>query len=275
MTLPFHPLTVQWFSDRLGIPTDVQARAWPILATGGHVLVTAPTGTGKTLAAFLGAIDRLLTGAWPGEGLKVLYVSPLKALNNDIRRNLLVPLAELYDRFAAAELCPPKIEVMVRSGDTPEDERRRLRRRPPEILITTPESLNILLTQKGSGTLFGGLRVVILDEIHAVIGSKRGTALLTALERLVPLAGEFQRIGLSATVNPPDLVARALGGFRPDGDPRAVALVASRTAKAYEVKVVLADIKPDSDNGKAWLKGYEEGEKLPQKFPPKPRGLDN
>jgi ATP-dependent Lhr-like helicase len=252
MGLPFHPATVQWFSDRLGLPTDVQARTWPVVAGGGHVLVTAPTGTGKTLAAFMVAVDRLLTQAWPTGGLRVLYVSPLKALNNDIRRNLLVPLAELRERFDAAGLSPPQVEVAVRSGDTPEDERRRLRRRPPEILITTPESLNILLTQPGSGTLFGGLRLVILDEIHAVIGSKRGTALLTALERLVPLAGEFQRIGLSATVNPADLVARALGGFRPEGDARSVTLVSSPAAKAYEVKVVLPEFQVEPDTGKVF-----------------------
>lgn len=251
-SLPFHPVTNRWFSDRFGEPTDVQDRAWPVIAAGNHVLVTAPTGTGKTLAAFLGALDRFLTGSWPGEGLKVLYVSPLKALNNDIRRNLLVPLAELRERFLAADGKPPTVEVMVRSGDTPEDERRRLRRHPPGILITTPESLNILLTQPGSANLFSGLKAVILDEIHAVVGSKRGTSLWLALERLVPLAGEFQRIGLSATVNPPELVSRVLGGFVREGEPRQVTLVASPTAKAYEVKVVLPEVTVESDSGKVF-----------------------
>jgi ATP-dependent Lhr-like helicase len=253
MDLPFHPVTARWFSERVGVPTEVQLRTWPVVAAGEHVLVSAPTGTGKTLAAFLEALDRLLTGTWGGGGLTVLYVSPLKALNADVRRNLLGPLAELTARFTQAGVCPPDIEVMVRSGDTPDDERRRMRKSPPAILVTTPESLNILLTQKGSQTLFGSLRLVILDEIHAVAGTKRGTSLLLALERLVDVAGEFQRIGLSATVNPPDLVARALGGFSSVGSPRPVKTVASSQAKVYEVQVVLPEVRPPaSENGKVF-----------------------
>jgi ATP-dependent Lhr-like helicase len=246
----FHPITTQWFADRLGTATEVQRLAWPVIAAGGHVLVTAPTGTGKTLTAFLGAVDRLLTGS--ETGLCVLYVSPLKALNNDIRANLLVPLAELRERFHQAGIPTPAVEVMVRSGDTPEAERRRLRKHPPAILITTPESLNILLTQKGARGLFGNLKLVILDEIHAVVGSKRGTSLWTALERLVPLAGEFQRIGLSATVNPTELVARVLGGFLPEGGARPVTVVASPAAKVYDVKVVLPEIRVDEDEKVFW-----------------------
>lgn len=250
-TLPFHDVTQRWFSERLGEPTDVQRRAWPLLAAGGHVLVTAPTGTGKTLAAFLGCLDHLLTGRWEAGRLRVVYVSPLKALNNDIQRNLMGPLAELREAFAAAGLEAPPVRVLVRSGDTPEDERRRLRRQPPEILITTPESLNILLTQKTASELFGGVQVVILDEIHAMVGSKRGTALLTALERLIPLAGEFQRIGLSATVNPPGLVAQALGGFQ-EGRPRPVEVVTSTASKAYHVEVVLPAVRKQDDSGKVY-----------------------
>jgi ATP-dependent Lhr-like helicase len=252
--LPFHAETARWFAERYGAPTDVQERAWPVIAAGGHVLVTAPTGTGKTLAAFLGAIDRLLTGAWPAGALRVLYVSPLKALNTDVARNLVEPLEALTARFLEAKLDAPSVEVMVRSGDTPEDERRRLKKRPPEILITTPESLNILLTQKGAAAMFAGLRAVIVDEIHAVAGSKRGTALLTALERLTLSAGEFQRIGLSATVNPPDLTARVLGGFEEPGLPRSVTLVASPASKAYDVQIVVPAARPfpEPDSGKIY-----------------------
>ena len=217
-------------------------------------------GHRQEAGGFLGALDKLLTGRCPGRGLRVLYVSPLKALNNDVRRNLLLPLAQVKQAFEAQSFPIPPIEVMTRSGDTPEDERRRLRRHPPEILITTPESLNILLTQSGAAGLFAGLQVVILDEIHAVIGSKRGTALLTGLERLVPLAGEFQRIGLSATVNPPGLVAQALGGFLPDGTPRTVNWAASTSSKAYAVTVVLPELRPEPDDtGKVYWESLALG----------------
>jgi len=247
VTPPFHAVTNRWFSECVGVPTDVQERAWPAIAAGGHVLVTAPTGTGKTLAAFLGALDRLLTGVWPDEGLRVLYISPLKALNNDIQRNLFGPLGELNKRFLAEGLQPPEVEVMVRSGDSTDQERRRLRRHPPAILITTPESLNILLTQRGAAELFGGLKLVLLDEIHAVAGTKRGTALWLALERLVEVAGEYQRVGLSATVNPPERIASVLGGFLPNGSPRPTTLVASPAAKAYEIQVVLPATRVEED----------------------------
>ena len=210
----FHPLTARWFRERVGVPTRVQERAWPEIARGGHVLATAPTGSGKTLTAFLWAIDRLLSGAWEPTGTRVLYVSPLKALNNDVRRNLLTPLEELTALFRAEGVEVPEIRALTRSGDTPEDERRRMRRDPPEILITTPESLNILLTSASGRASLGDLTTVILDEIHAVAGSKRGTHLATAVERLTLLSGEFQRIALSATVRPLDRVARFVGGWR-------------------------------------------------------------
>ncbi len=243
----FHPRVAEWFSSSFGEPTEIQTLAWPRIATGEHVLITAPTGSGKTLAAFLWSLDRLLSGAWTGSGVDVLYVSPLRALNNDIRRNLLRPLAELEAHFAAADEPVRRVRVATRSGDTASAERQRMVRHPPEILITTPESLNILLTSKGGRSMLGALRCVILDEIHATADTKRGTHLITAVERLTLLSGEFQRIALSATVRPEAAIARFIGGRRmvavPDGgDPvyerRPVQIVASSARKRYALEVV-------------------------------------
>ncbi len=248
----FHPIVRRWFAERVGTPTEVQRRAWPEIASGRHVLVTAPTGTGKTLTAFLWALDRLLTGATPGGTVRVLYVSPLKALNADVHRNLEVPLAELAERFAAAgEEAPDayqRIRAAVRSGDTPQSERQKMVRRPPEILITTPESLNLLLTSEGGRSMLGGLETVILDEIHAVAGTKRGTHLITAVERLTLLSGELQRVALSATVRPLDTIAGFVGGYEVEGegDPqgdgwrytrRPVSTVVSEAEKVYDLEV--------------------------------------
>ncbi len=240
----FHPLIQQWFSEKVGAPTDVQEKAWPEIVKGRHVLVTAPTGCGKTLAAFLWGMNQLIIGAWPKGKVRVLYISPLKALNNDVQRNLLKPLAELKDTFSLAGESFPEISVLTRSGDTPGEERRKMFRRPPEILITTPESLNLLLTSRSGRSMLDGIATVILDEIHAVVGSKRGTHLITAVERLVPLSGEFQRIALSATINPPERVAEFVGGFRRTGkgkdsfyEKRPVSLIQSRQAKSYDIKV--------------------------------------
>ena len=214
----FHPLTSSWFAEVMGEPTEVQRRAWPVIAGGSHVLVSAPTGTGKTLAAFLWGIDRLATGAWPTGKTRILYVSPLKALNADIQRNLLSPLGELEARFHAAGVPFPRIRALTRSGDTPAGDRRRMLADPPEILITTPESLNLILSSPNGRLMLDGLQTVILDEIHAVAGTKRGTHLVTAVERLVRLAGEFQRIALSATVKPLSVVADFVGGYRVERD---------------------------------------------------------
>ena len=240
----FHPLVETWFAERIGAPTAVQNAAWPLIAAGEHLLVSAPTGSGKTLTAFLWALDQLLTGAWQGERLRVLYISPLKALNNDIRKNLLQPLAELEESFAAAGEDSSAVRVGVRSGDTPERERRAMLRHPPEILITTPESLNLLLTSPRGRRLFSSLKAVILDEIHAVAANKRGVHLMTAVERLVPLAGEFQRLALSATVRPRERMARFVGGYRRESSridagyiARRVEVVESEEAKRYELKI--------------------------------------
>ncbi len=240
----FHPLIGAWFLERMGEPTEIQSRTWPEIAAGKHALITAPTGSGKTLAAFLWAINQLVTGAWGTGRTRVLYISPLKALNNDIRRNLITPLEELKARFQAAGAAIPEICVLTRSGDTPAEERRQMLRRPPEILITTPESLNIMVSSRGGRAMLTGIATVILDEIHAVVGTKRGTHLITAVERLVRLSGEFQRIALSATVKPLPRVAGFVGGYVQKGDARGaryekrnVAVIRSRERKRSEIRV--------------------------------------
>jgi ATP-dependent Lhr-like helicase len=240
----FHPLVARWFAERLGEPTEVQARSWPAIAAGRHVLVSAPTGTGKTLAAFLWGVDRLVRGDLATGTVRILYVSPLKALNNDVRENLVAPLRELAAVFARAGEPFPVLRVETRSGDTPPSDRRRMTKRPPEILITTPESLNLLLSSQGGRSMLGGVAAVILDEIHAVAPTKRGTHLVTAVERLVQLAGEFQRIALSATVRPLAAVADLVAGFQilpgPSGSTyrkRRVEVIDCPMAKRLEIEV--------------------------------------
>ncbi len=252
----FHPLLRKWFAERVGEPTDIQVQAWPRVAKGEHVLITAPTGSGKTLTAFLWALQKLITGDWPGGRVRVLYVSPLKALNNDVQRNLLKPLQELHAYFAeAGEMFPP-VRVLTRSGDTPQNERQQMLRRPPEILITTPESLNLLLSSKNNRLILSGVETVILDEIHAVLDSKRGTHLITAVDRLVPLAGEFQRIALTATVRPLEPVAEFIGGLkaRQAGDDyryekRPVVILKSAVKKRYDLTVEAIEQDHDVVNG--------------------------
>jgi ATP-dependent helicase Lhr and Lhr-like helicase len=217
----FSPATREWFEQAFAAPTPAQAAGWPAIARGGNVLIQAPTGSGKTLAAFLSAIDRL--GSSPGEGLRVLYVSPLKALNYDVERNLRGPLAGLRSQ----------LRVTVRTGDTPQVERREMLKYPPDILITTPESLYLLLTSQARSIL-GRIDSVIVDEVHAVAGTKRGAHLALSLERLERLvARPFQRIGLSATQRPLDEIGRFVSGGRE------IELVDAGTRKELDLEVVI------------------------------------
>src|SRR5207249_4725397 len=212
----FHPIIAEWFRARFGSPTDVQARSWPAIAPGEDVLIAAPTGSGKTLAAFLSCLDALFKQALAGsleDRTQVVYVSPLKALSNDIQKNLHQPLAEISERAQAAGLLRPEIRVTVRTGDTPASARQQMVRRPPHILITTPESLYLLLTAEKSRRMLCDVRTVIVDEIHAVAPNKRGAHLALSLERLDALAHTRPvRIGLSATQRPIETIARFLVG---------------------------------------------------------------
>src|SRR5688500_13441539 len=212
----FHPLVRQWFAARFGQPTDPQLRGWPAIAAGRHTLIAAPTGSGKTLAAFLVCIDRLLrkwqSGTLP-EGIEVVYISPLKALSNDIQRNLQTPLAEIGELAAAAGLGELPLRTAVRTGDTPAAERQAMLRRPPHILVTTPESLYLLLTSAKSRELLRSVKTVIVDEIHALARDKRGSHLSLTLARLDSLCERPPtRIGLSATQKPIEEIGRFLVG---------------------------------------------------------------
>ncbi len=235
----FHPLVQEWFGKKFGEPTDIQEKSWGLIASGEHALISAATGSGKTLAAFLWAINQLASGEWELGQTRVIYISPLKALNNDIRLNLLEPLAELKEVFHDEGLDWPDIRVMTRSGDTDQSDRRKMLRKPPEILITTPESLNLMLTSADGQRALLGVKSLILDEIHSVVGSKRGVYLMTAVERLAHLNGEFQRIALSATVRPMETVAKFVGGFAQEDDrfrPREVKPASSSQIKEYAIE---------------------------------------
>src|SRR6185369_3589893 len=237
-----------WFESSFEAPTQAQAEGWAAIANGHHTLIHAPTGSGKTLAAFLWTLDRLAaspprptpTKADPGS-IRVLYVSPLKALTYDVERNLRAPLAGIALAAARLGVPAPDITVASRTGDTPAEDRRNLARRPPDILITTPESLYLMLTSQAREVL-RGVEHVIVDEVHAIAGSKRGAHLALSLERLDRLVAARegsvppQRIGLSATQRPLELIARFLGGAGPD---REVTIVDAGARKPLELQVVV------------------------------------
>src|SRR5881296_2365245 len=214
----FHPAVARWFEARFREPTEPQRRAWPVIQAGRNALIAAPTGSGKTFAAFLAAIDGLLRQGLDGalrDEMQVLYVSPLKALSNDVQKNLSEPLAEIRAALAGLGLPEVDIRTLVRTGDTPAPQRQAMVKRPPHILVTTPESLYLILTSERARDMLRTVRTVIVDEIHAVARDKRGSHLALSLERLEHLAGRrLQRVGLSATQKPIEDIAAFLAGTR-------------------------------------------------------------
>ena len=202
----FNPQIRSWFEGRFKHPTAVQNAAWPVIASGAHSLITAPTGSGKTLTAFLWSLNRFANNDWQPGVTRLLYVSPLKALNNDIQRNLLDPMQALADAGAL-----PRLKVQTRSGDTSQTDRQRMLRKPPDILITTPESLTLLLTTTRGRLALSTVETLIIDEVHSLVDNRRGVALMAAAERLLHITGSLQRIALSATVSPLEEVATYIG----------------------------------------------------------------
>lgn len=257
----FHPLIKKWFLQKYDYPTDIQEKSWHSISKKENILAVAPTGSGKTLTAFLYAINNFVNGVFDTGKVNVLYISPLKALNNDIRRNLLTPISELKDFFNANGENFPSIRVLTRSQDTSYEDRKDLAKNPPEIFITTPESLNIILTSKKNRNILKEVKIVILDEIHYLANTKRGTHLITAIDRISLLAGEFQRIALSATVSPENLIAEFVAGFKiprdlrnPIYEKREINVIKSSINKEYSVTIKYPQIESTSfDNEPIWL----------------------
>ncbi|HEV2302840.1 MAG TPA: DEAD/DEAH box helicase, partial [Stellaceae bacterium] len=254
----FHPAVAAWFEESFAAPTAAQAEAWPAIGDGGHVLIAAPTGSGKTLAAFLAAIDRLVRRGL-AEGLRdeteIVYVSPLKALSNDIRKNLEAPLAGIAAALGKEGLPPVRIRTLVRTGDTSQAEREKMRRMPPHIVVTTPESLYILLGSASGRAMLATTKTVIVDEIHALAPNKRGAHLALSLERLEALCGRpLQRIGLSATQKPIEAVARFLVGERKD----ACKIIDTGHARTRDLQIEVPSAPLESVmSGEVWQEVYD------------------
>jgi len=231
----------EWFISKYSSFTPPQRMAIPYIKSGRNVLISSPTGTGKTLAAFLAIIDELVSLDLSDkleDHVYAVYVSPLRALNNDMKKNLLQPLSEISSLVKEMYGRELRIRVAVRTSDTPSSEKSRMAKQPPHILITTPESLALALVAPKFRQHLKQVRWVIVDEIHELASSKRGSHLVLSLERLVNIAGEFQRIGLSATISPLEVVARFLAGYRDDGTPRDIVIVDARFAKPIDIRVV-------------------------------------
>jgi ATP-dependent Lhr-like helicase len=258
----FHPAVAAWFGRTFEAPTPAQGEAWPAIQAGRHVLIAAPTGSGKTLAAFLAAIDALVRQGLDGglrDETQVVYVSPLKALSNDIQRNLEAPLAGIREELKAQGLPEVEIRTLVRTGDTPPGERERMRRRPPHIVVTTPESLYILLGSDSGRKMLATTRTVIVDEIHALAPNKRGSHLSLSLERLAALTGEgLVRVGLSATQKPVEEVARFLVGAAADGAAAAdCAIIDTGHRRARDLALEVPDSPLEAVmSGEVWEQVY-------------------
>ena len=256
----FHPAIASWFAANLGAPTECQEQAWDAVAAGRHTLIAAPTGSGKTLAGFLTAIDALVRDSRRAplpDATRVLYVSPLKALGNDVHKNLEVPLEGIDRGLAEAGEPSSGIRAMVRTGDTPSAARESMRRQPPHILVTTPESLYILLTSEGGRAMLASVGTAIVDEIHAVAGNKRGAHLALSLERLDALAERpVTRIGLSATQRPIETVARFLTGCD-DGKARECTIVDTGHARERDLALELPTSPLEAVmSGEVWAEVY-------------------
>ena len=258
-----HPLVQEWFTAHFSTPTEPQEQGWPHILAGHTTLISAPTGSGKTLAAFLACINRLVCKALAGElrdRTEVLYVSPLKALGNDIQKNLEVPLGEILQMAGDRGLLMPEIRTAVRTGDTLMKDRRLMLKRPPHILVTTPESLYILLTAEKSRAILRDVETVIVDEIHAVADDKRGVHLALSLERLEALTERPPvRIGLSATQKPIEEVAHFLAGSSNPQAPRAIPVIVNVGHKRtldLGVEVPSSELGPVASN-EMWDEIYE------------------